>query len=596
MMYEEKFYAGLSFGFNSSACVVSNKRGVLAAISQERLNGEKNTKQIPIDALLTCCKIAGVNHLERIAYSHYQDLTMKEIKKYVGKEYEEYAYNVPDIDSFFEGIMDKHRIKVDIKRLYRVNHHTAHMLSGMGVYGMHNNYVAVTSDGFGDGISGRIFAKYNDEQTILSEVSLKNSIALVYQFVTGALGYKMHQHEGKITGLAAFGQAKYVQDFYGIYYNVESGNGIEFPGNPSSLTEEDIEMIENSTIQDFKDFLELKHEIFDLVEELKKDGATDADIAASVQEFAEVVTTLWINNKLLPWLKNHDLVGKLPCYIAGGLFANVKLNQRIKDMGIFKEVLVSPAMGDEGTAVGSAIKLILSSNKYEDNLTDLAVSSMDKVCVGTKILKEGYMKLVDEFEKANTDKVSARVMISNEELISDIVDSLAHKKIVCLCQGQMEFGPRALCHRSILYDCTDASVNDWLNKQLSRTEFMPFAPVCLEDDATDLFKSIYGGYKSAQFMTMTFDCKEEFVLNYPAACHIDKTARPQLVTERTDEMMYKILTKYKAITKKKVLINTSFNLHNYPIIEDIKVAMESWLTSNTDVLVLGNIIIERKDR
>lgn len=591
---KEIFYAGISFGFNSSACVISNTRGIVAAISQERLNGEKNTKEVPLDALIACCKIANVKTLEGIAFSHYQELKFEELIKYTNVKYKNIISKAKTVDDFFKLILLDNDILMNNKKMLRINHHTAHMYSGVGIYGVNEQFVSITSDGFGDGISAKIFVKNGEESEILSEVRLENSVALVYQFVTGALGYKMHQHEGKITGLAAFGSPIYLEDFENLYFKTKTGNGISLRVNDAHLlTLEEEEMIANSTIEDFDKFLMLKQMVFELVEDLKEDGAEDSDIAASLQKFTEEVNINWINEKLVPWLEENDLKNKVCCYLAGGLFANVKLNQRIKDMNLFKDVLVSPPMGDEGTALGSAIFLALKDGNY--SFDSYKNTPLQRVTVGTEILKECDDLEIETFVEQNKDKVTMSRSDCMTDLIDKVATKLKNKKIVCLCKGAIEFGPRALCNRSILYDCTDKTVNDWLNKQIGRTEFMPFAPVCLEKDADSLFYNLDGGRQSAKFMTMTFDCKDEFINDYPAACHVDNTARPQLVTADTDFLMNSILEEYKKISNKKVLINTSFNLHNRPIIESTEDALESWLTSNTDTLVIEGIIIERID-
>ena len=124
---------------------------------------------------------------------------------------------------------------------------------------------------------------------------------------------------------------------------------------------------------------------------------------------------------------------------------------------------------------------------------------------------------------------------------------------------------------------------------------MPFAPVCMEEVADDLFKDLDGGRDSAKLMTMTFDCKDEFVENYPAACHIDNTARPQIVSKYDDAFTWNILFNYYKMTGKKALINTSFNLHNWPIIAIKEVALESWLKSDTDCILIENVMIEKVD-
>ncbi len=593
---KEKFYIGINFGFNASACLVSNEKGIIAAISQERLNGEKNTKKLPIDAVVKCCEIANVKKVESVVYSHYQTLSIDELFCYADELSRSRMLLFPNLsaEELFVILVNYEGIEVNDKKMQRVEHHTAHEFSAFGIYGKQDKYVSITSDGFGDGISGRITINDGKKEKVISEVKVSNSVALVYQFVTGALGYKMHQHEGKITGLAAFGKPKYFynllnlfeinNDDFGNFLNLRKENAINL------LTDEDLKLINsNWQIKDFKDFQVLKKSVFKLIDDLKEENALSQDIAASVQEFAEKVTINWIKEKLYNILENKNLLGKIPCYLAGGLFANVKLNQRVHETKMFSNVYVAPPMGDEGTCVGAVLKVIYDNENKIVNKKNIT----ENVFVGTKI--ERYEKEVYNFLNLDKNKSMCSFDIYDEdEMIEKIADSLANKKIVCFCKDRMEFGPRALCHRSILYDCTDATVNDWLNKQLGRTEFMPFAPVMHEKHFKELFENTNGAEDTSRFMTITFDCKDEFVLNYPAACHVDNTARPQIVNEETDLYMSKILEKYEKKTKKKVLINTSFNLHNYPIIEDPFIAISSWLKSNTDILIIGNFFIKRR--
>lgn len=568
----EKIYLGISLGFNSSACVISNKRGILAAISQERLNGQKNTKELPLDAIKKCLELANVKEIDQIAISHYETITVDYFNKYMSKGFK----SITDWELFLLNYVTQN-CNVHIKdcNIKVVNHHTAHAFSTFGFYPYNNEdaYI-ITSDGFGQGVSGRI---YHRDGGILSEVPLKNSIALVYQFVTGALGFKMHQHEGKITGLAAYGQPIYLKDFESLFNPSDEGNGLDFKDDQYWLDDDELEQVANSAIKDFDLFLKLKNAVFGLVDVLTYKGAKREDIAASVQEFAEKYTLRWIDRYCFD---------KAPAYIAGGLFANVKINQKLKDSGHFSEVYVCPPMGDEGTCIGAVISLMSSKDEFEIVLP--------QEC-GTSVGYKTECDFAIDYLEKNCLLDNYSVKVSNE-IINDIAERLSNNKIVCLMRSHMEFGPRALCHRSILYNCDTKETNDWLNKKLSRTEFMPFAPVCREEVADDLFKNLDGGRDSARFMTMTFDCTDEFIKNYPAACHIDNTARPQIIRSEDDSFMWLLLKEYERRTSKKALINTSFNLHNWPIIENELVGIKSWITSDTDCLVIGNVIIEKKER
>lgn len=570
----ENFYLGISLGFNSSACIFSNERGLIAAISQERLNGEKNTKELPFDAIAKCIEIANVKEIERIAISHYEEISDEYFQKYGAR----FTLKGIGWENYLLNFVASCGVKVVDMNILEVDHHMAHAYSTFGFYGMpRQDEYMITSDGFGHGKSAMIAIGGH----VVSSVALRNSIALVYQFVTGALGFKEHQHEGKITGLAAFGKPIYLEEFEGLYsINRCFENCLGFNLWNYDLTAEEYEACKKSHIQDFADFLRLKKAVYGLVNDLIKMDAKREDIAASVQEFAEKYTIAWIRKHCV---SGHD------AYIAGGLFANVKINQRIKDMKdsdgkpFFKNVYVCPAMGDEGTAVGAA--LLAAENDGVD-IASINVQPSKKVICGSDVCAtDVWAHDIDE------SKYSVKILDDSVDYISH---ALAQNKIVCLVRGEMEFGPRALCHRSILYNADSRETNDWLNKKLSRTEFMPFAPVTREEVADDLFINLDGGRDSAKFMTMTFDCTPEFAENYKAACHIDNTARPQIVSKDDDPYMWEILKKYQELTGKKAMINTSFNLHNNPIIESVDVAIKSWITSDTDVLVIENVVIEKR--
>jgi carbamoyltransferase len=156
----------------------------------------------------------------------------------------------------------------------------------------------------------------------------------------------------------------------------------------------------------------------------------------------------------------------------------------------------------------------------------------------------------------------------------------------------MEFGPRALGNRSILYHCADATVNDWLNKRLDRTEFMPFAPATLEDEVEKSYLSLRGAEHTAEFMTIISDCTEWFRRHCGAAVHVDGTARPQIVREATNPSFHRVLSEYRARTGVGSVVNTSFNMHEEPIVCTPEDAVRSFLRGHLDYLALGPFIVE----
>jgi carbamoyltransferase len=181
------------------------------------------------------------------------------------------------------------------------------------------------------------------------------------------------------------------------------------------------------------------------------------------------------------------------------------------------------------------------------------------------------------------------------EIHKTIASLLAQGSVVARFTGRMEYGPRALGHRTIMYQTTDPSVNDWLNKRLSRTEFMPFAPATLVEHADRCYLNLEGARDSARFMTVTFDCTDEMKALSPSVVHVDGTARPQLVDAETSPDFYGILTEYYALTGIPSLINTSFNMHEEPIVCTPEDALRSFQQGNLDILAIGNWIVANTD-
>ena len=159
----------------------------------------------------------------------------------------------------------------------------------------------------------------------------------------------------------------------------------------------------------------------------------------------------------------------------------------------------------------------------------------------------------------------------------------------------MEFGPRALCNRSIIYKTSDFTVNKWLNKRLKRTETMPFAPVIREELCTKAFKQYSKQDTTLYFMTSTINCTKKFIDKSPAAVHIDSSARPQIVSKQRDLMMWSLLKKWEQKSGEMALLNTSFNVHKEPIVYNYEDALKSLVNGVIDVLYLNIFRITIRD-
>jgi carbamoyltransferase len=180
----------------------------------------------------------------------------------------------------------------------------------------------------------------------------------------------------------------------------------------------------------------------------------------------------------------------------------------------------------------------------------------------------------------------------HENIEVRIAELLAQNNVVSRFNGKMEYGPRALGNRSILYPAVDATVNDWLNKRLRRTEFMPFAPVTMMEYADKCYKNLEGAELPAKFMTITFECTDYMRKTSPAAQHIDGTARPQLITERDNPSYYRILKEYHKLTGIPTLVNTSYNMHEEPIVCTPDDAIRSFKMGHLGYLAIGNYLVK----
>jgi carbamoyltransferase len=212
-------------------------------------------------------------------------------------------------------------------------------------------------------------------------------------------------------------------------------------------------------------------------------------------------------------------------------------------------------MGDGGLCLGAAALAneALNNSKKINNQRTKPLSS---VYLGPGYdYKNKVSDLSAHLEKCETEKAPRR-----------FVDSLMANKVIGLVQGRMEFGPRALCNRSIIYRTSDPTINDWLNKRMRRTEFMPFAPVIRLERIKDVVLDYLDNDATLEYMTSTVHVTKKFRDLCPAVVHVDNTARPQVVTKKTNEFIWNVLEMWEEVSGELSLVNTSFNAHEEPII------------------------------
>lgn len=407
--------------------------------------------------------------------------------------------------------------------------------------------LVITLDGGGDGRSGSVYIGENGHLRQLTGVDSFNSLGNFYSYITELCGFRAEKHEGKITGLAALGEPIYI-DILRQFIRYEDPGQIRYT----------VPMFHSTALERIREKLPAN---FDR-----------SALAASVQLLLEEIGTTFVNY----WLEQTGLRNVA---VAGGVFANVKFNQRVHELAGIDNFFVHPAMDDSGLSVGAALA---------------ALAEHPNVDPASLIQRFPNAYLGPAYSDAAVEKAilgSGCKGRYEPEIHKTIANLLAQGSVVARFAGRMEYGPRALGHRTIMYQTTDPSVNDWLNKRLSRTEFMPFAPATLVEQAHRCYKNLEGAEDPARFMTVTFDCTSEMQAMSPSVVHVDGTARPQLVDPDTSPDFHAILTAYHELTGIPSLINTSFNMHEEPIVCTPEDALRSFQQGSLDYLAIGNWLV-----
>jgi carbamoyltransferase len=561
----------------SSAAILRDGQ-ILSAIAEERLCRMKMASGMPRQAIRQVMADAGVSARDIQVVAVAQKVSVFEPEpipwngwfdeKHAGKPrpFEKISGALAPIAAYVPFAPQAHHQLKDIlsrRRLSQIpeylqkeygitapvkyyDHHFCHATSAYYT----SNYdtaLVVTLDGGGDGLSGSVYLGENGKLTRLSVVDSFNSLGNFYSYITHLCGFKAESHEGKITGLAALGKPAYI-DILREFVSYEEPGQIQYS----------VPMYHRSALKQISSRLP---ENFD-----------KADLAASAQLLLEEIGIQFIQY----WLQK---TGIRSIAVAGGVFSNVKFNQRVHELPDVDHFFVHPAMDDSGLAVGGAFAALA-----EDPGIDPArlIQRLKNVYFGTSYTDEEFRKAINEFGFQAT----------YESDITEVVARLlAEGCVVARFASRMEYGPRALGHRSILYQTTDPSINDWLNANLKRTEFMPFAPATLQEYADECYEGLNGARDSARYMTITFNCTEKMRAQSPGVVHVDGTARPQILDPETAPDFYKIAVAYHQLTGIPSLINTSFNMHGEPIVCTPEDALRSFSQGNLDYLAIGHWLV-----
>ncbi len=430
------------------------------------------------------------------------------------------------------------------RSIFLVDHHTAHAYATYLTSGF-SEALIISADNYGDGVAAAVFTGKEGTCTMLYSSSALHSPGQFYGELAQILGFHPLM-AGKMTGLSAYG---------------DPGRAYPLVKELFGLTPDKKDFVLPSLF-----FKSPNRGIFQKLRAYKKE-----DVAAAAQRRFEEVIVSYAREAL-------RTTGLRKIALAGGIFGNVCLNKKIAELEEVDEIFIHPGMSDQGISLGAGLAYLAQE----------------------KAIQPFRIENVYWGPQYNGDQIKQTLTQQNVAFLYDphieqtVADLLARGKVVARFNGRTEYGPRALGNRSILYRTTDGTVNDWLNRKLRRSAFMPFAPVTLEEEAQRCYNHIPKIAYTAKFMTIACECTEWMKSVSPGVVHIDSTARPQILSQTDNPSYYAILKEYHRLTGIPSLINTSFNMHHEPIVNTPAEALEAFLQAGIDYLAIGNYLVEKQ--
>ncbi len=551
------------FGHDSSAAII--KDGViLAASAEERFNRIKHSSRIPKEAIDFCLKQAGldnINDVEEIAlgfnFWHWKLIftvlspgISAWIPQRIKQQINQSSSHLVNILKIYFLLREELGYK---GRITFREHHDCHA-AACYFASQFNSAAIITLDGRGEKASTRIYHAQGTKITKKFEFLYPNSLGGFYSGITEYLGFMRNCDEGKVMGLASYGDDSFTGKMRQVL-------------NTKSLYKVDSSYFKSPHILELG--MAKKFERIFGKKRNKKEEITEHH-----QNIAKAAQTLTEEAILNLVKKAKQLTGESNLCLGGGVALNSVTNGKIAESKIFDAHYIYPAAGDDGISVGAAFLAYYQQqtakiNDYHNRTPYLGYSASDP-------------EIQKALEKA------ALLYTKPNNLYEATAKLLSDGKFIGWYQGAAEFGPRALGNRTILADPRKAEHKDLLNAKVKfREPFRPFAPSVLQEYAQEYFTDCI----DSPYMIITYMVKENKIADIPAVTHVDQTARVQTVTQQQNERYYKLIQAFYKLTGVPVVLNTSFNVMNEPIVNTPEDAIRCFKGSGLDALVIGNYLI-----
>jgi len=562
---------------SSAAIFVDGK--LIAATEEERFTRVKHWAGFPALAIKFCLQEAGIT-LEQLDYIAIgRDPKAKRANKlaFIAKnplanaglimDRLKNAKNVSSLEEEFEKAFGVSASVIKPK-IHQVEHHRSHLASAF--FASPFDEAAILSiDGSGDFTTTMIAVGKGNKIEVLDSVDFPVSAGLFYTAFTQYLGFPHYGDEYKVMGLAPYGEAKYVDDIKKMLKFTDNGLFTweqKYFTSPSQIKldyENNIPTVSQLYTSKIEDVFGPARKKGDELTQKHK------DIAASVQRVCEELIMHILNHL-------HKKTGLKNVCIAGGVAQNSVANGKVLSQTPFEQLYIPSAGHDAGISMGAGLYL------YNQILEMPRAEPIYSAYTGSRFSN-------DEIEAYLKERGVKYTRYSDEELYDRVTEKLLEPGVVGWFSGRAEFGPRALGGRSIIADPRNSKAKELLNSKIKRREsFRPFAPSVLKEYVSEYFTKV----EDVPFMEKVLPIKPEKHAEIPAVTHVDGTGRLQTVMKEVSPRYYALIDTFRKKTGTPILLNTSFN-ENEPIVNTPEEALNCFLRTDMDMLVLENIVLEK---
>ena len=597
-MTNKQIIIGISCYYHDSSITVIQDGLILFALQEERVSRIKNDSSFPKKALGAALKYLSIDISEVSAFVFYEKPLLKFERLMEGY----LAISPFGFKSFKKAIPDwagkKFFLKRDInknlkefkklnfeKKIFFSEHHLSHLASSF-YPSPFSKALLLSIDGVGEMQTTTIAIGEDNKIFIKEELNYPHSLGLLYSAFTYFLGFKVNDGEYKMMGLAPYGSPKYENLILDKIIDLKNDGSFQL----------------NLKYFNFITGLTMTNKYFDNLFGISRRNKEEKilqihmDIASSIQKVTEKILLL-----ILKYAKEKYKYENL-C-LSGGVALNCVANGKIYKEGMFKNIWIQPASGDAGGSMGAALAYyyFYQANQRIKNVTNISSSYLGPKYQNDEIIK--YLNSID----------AKFYELDEQTLLDDISNEIISGKIIGWFQGRTEFGPRALGNRSIIADSRNPDMQRILNlKTKFREGFRPFAPSILEEEVNNWFDFdspspymlMVGQVKKDKLKnidTLSYSKKDLTSINQirssiPAVTHVDNSARIQTVSKDSNKIFYELIKAFHKKTGVPILINTSFNVNNEPIVNTYYDAYHCFMNSNIDILVLNNILLKRAEQ